>query len=73
MTNKECSIVTIDGEGFDKLQGKVIDEENAHDYINPNELHALEVRQIQLLKAQVKQQAKEIAELKQLVKDLTTK
>jgi hypothetical protein len=73
MTTKECSIVTIDGEGFDKLQGKVIDEENAHYYINPNELHALEVRQIQLLKAQVKQQAKEIAELKQLVKDLTTK
>jgi hypothetical protein len=73
MTTKECSLVAIDGEGFDKLQGKVIDEETARYYINPNELHALEVRQIQLLKAQVKQQAEEIAELKQMVKDLTAK
>lgn len=73
LTDKDCSIVVIDGEGFDKTEGKVIDEAKAYYYIRPGQLHALEVRQIQLLKAQVKQQAEEIAELKQMVKDLTTK
>ena len=73
LTDKDYAIVTIEGEGFDKTEGKVIDEEKTQYYVRYGELHALEVRQIQLLKAQVKQQAEEIAELKQMVKDLTTK
>lgn len=72
LTSKECSIVAIDGKGFDKETGQVIDEENTQYYIRPEQLHALEVRQIQLLKEQVKQQEARITELESIVKSLKT-
>jgi hypothetical protein len=64
LTSKECSLVIIEGDGFDKEQGKVVDEEKATYYIRPEQLHALEVRQIQLLKQEVKELKAEIQELK---------
>ena len=70
LTSKDCSIVTIEGDGFDKELNIVTNEENTSYYIRPNELHALEVRQIQLLKEQVKQQEARITELEQLIKNL---
>lgn len=66
LTDKDYSIVVIEGEGFDAKQGEVIDEEKTNYYIRYEQLHALEVRQIQLLKQEVKELKAEIAELKKL-------
>lgn len=73
LTSKDCSIVVIEGEGFDKEQGKVLDEAKTHYYIRPDELHALEVRQIHLLKERIKQQDVTIAELMQRLEKLESK
>ena len=73
LTSKDCSIIVIKGDGLDKKIGKVIDEEKAFYYIRPDQLHALEVRQIQLLKAQVKQQEATITELTRRLEKLENK
>ena len=64
LTDKDYAIVVIDGDGFDKTLGKVVDEEKTSYYVRYGELHALEVRQIQLLKQEVKKLKAEIEELK---------
>jgi hypothetical protein len=64
LADKDCAIVVIDGDGFDKTLGKVVDEEKTSYYVRYGELHALEVRQIQLLKQEVKELKAEIEELK---------
>lgn len=66
LTDKDYSIVVIEGDGFDAKQGKVIDEEKTNYYIRYEQLHALEVRQIQLLKQEIKELRAEVAELKKL-------
>ena len=64
LTDKDYAIVTIDGAGFDAKQGTVIDEETATYYIRYPQLHALEIRQIQLLKQEVKELKATLVELK---------
>ena len=64
LTDKDYAIVTIEGEGFNATQGIVTDEEKTTYRIRYAELHALEVRQIQLLKQEVKELKAEIQELK---------
>ena len=66
LTSKECSIIMITGEGFDAKNSAITDEEKTTYYIRPEQLHALEVRQIQLLKQEVKELKAEIEELKKL-------
>lgn len=73
LTNKDCALVAIEGKGFDTERGEVINEEETRYSIRSNELHALEVRQIQLLKAQVKQQETVIADLMQRLEKLEGK
>jgi hypothetical protein len=64
LTDKEYAIITIEGEGFDATQGIVTDEEKTTYRIRYAELHALEVRQIQLLKQEVKELKAELEVLK---------
>lgn len=64
LTDKDYSIVTIDGPGFDIAQGIVVDEAETTYRIRYPQLHALEIRQIQLLKHEIKRLKAEIEELK---------
>jgi hypothetical protein len=73
LTSKDYAIVAIEGEGFDVKQGEVINEAETRYAIRPNELHALEVRQIQLLKEQVKQQSQIIEDLTRRLEKLESK
>lgn len=66
LTDKDYSIVTIDGNGFDAEQGIVTNEEDTVYRLRYSQLHALEVRQIQLLKQEIKELKAEIEELKKL-------
>ena len=66
LTTKDYAILTIEGEGFDSKQGLVTDEEKTTYRLRYDELHALEVRQIQLLKQEVKELKAQIEELKNL-------
>lgn len=66
LTTKDYAILTIEGEGFDAVTNTVIDEEKTTYRLRYDELHALEVRQIQLLKQEVKELKAEIEELKNL-------
>ena len=70
LTTKDYAILTIEGEGFDSKQGIVTDEEKTTYRLRYDEFHALEVRQIQLLKEQVKQQEARITELEEIIKNL---
>ena len=62
LTTNEYAILTIEGDGFDPDKDIVTDEEKTIYRLRYDELHALEVRQIQLLKTKVKQQETTIIE-----------
>ena len=66
LTTKDYAILTIEGEGFDAATNTVIDEEKTTYRLRYDEFHALEVRQIQLLKQEVKELKAQIEELKKL-------
>lgn len=63
MTRQDMAAIVIDGKGFDKYEDEITDEENTEYSIRYHELHALEIRQIQMLKQRV-------AELEELVNKL---
>lgn len=73
LTDKDYSIVTIEGDGFDANQGVVIDEENTIYRLRYSQLHALEVRQIQKLKKRVSDQEATIQTLETRIKALEEK
>lgn len=63
MTRQDMAAIVVDGKGFDKYEDEILDESKAEYRIRYHELHALEVRQIQMLKQRV-------AELEELVNKL---
>ena len=73
LTTNEYAILTIEGDGFDPDKDIVTDEEKTIYRLRYDELHALEVRQIQLLKTKVKQQETTIIELTKRLEKLENK
>lgn len=68
LTRKDFSIITIDGVGFNKKLDTIEDKTKITYGLRYSQLHALEVRQIQLLKQEVKELKAEIEELKSKIK-----
>lgn len=66
LTKADFGCLNITGSGYDNIKHEVIEYDKTAYHISYNDLHALEVRQIQLLKARVK-------ELEEKIEKLTTK
>ena len=66
LTRKDFAGVTIYGEGFDEKTDTILNLDKTTYALGYNELHALEVRQIQLLKARVQELE---AKIEQLIKN----
>ena len=63
LTRKDFAGVTIYGEGFDEKTDTILNLDKTTYALGYNELHALEVRQIQLLKARVQELETKIEQL----------
>ena len=63
LTRKDFAGVTIYGEGFDEKTDTILNLDKTTYALGYNELHALEVRQIQLLKARVQELEAKIEQL----------
>ena len=68
LTRKDFSIITIDGVGFDKKLDTIEDRTKITYGLRYSQLHALEVRQIQLLKQRVAELEAKLEELKLKIK-----
>lgn len=63
LTRKDFAGISIHGEGFDTKTDTILDLDKTTYALGYNELHALEVRQIQLLKARVQELETKIEQL----------
>ena len=63
LTRKDFAGVNIRGEGFDEKTDTILNLDKTTYALGYNELHALEVRQIQLLKARVQELETKIEQL----------